>query len=271
MLDKDNSEVAEAQKLMLQMLLAVHNICEENNITYWLVADTLLGAVCYRGFIPWDDDLDIAMVREEYERFLEIAPKYLPENMFLQTRETDKESPLPFAKIRMSGTELIEKGEEKCHNGIFMGIFPHDYYPSGWFIDWMKWGRLIRDRKKKYPKGSWKRILVAFYTNVILIIPVQITVLVRKFLEKHPEWFQNKNWPYCTYSLESASPKRTRVRDIFPVKKFNKIFEGEDFYIPSNANNVLTGEFGHHFMTPLPVKSRNIYAKSIKTSLEQKE
>ena len=133
----EDKNVAAAQKVMLEILVEIHRICVENNITYWLEAGTLLGAIRHKGFIPWDDDCDISMPRKDYERFLQIAQEKLPETMFLQTKETDKEYPLPWAKIRKNGTLLIETGEtgeEKYHHGIFVDIFPYDYYKKASFI-----------------------------------------------------------------------------------------------------------------------------------------
>lgn len=125
----EDKTVAAAQKVMLEILVEIHRICVENDITYWLEAGTLLGAIRHKGFIPWDDDCDVSMPRKDYERFLQIAQEKLPETMFLQTKETDKEYPLPWAKIRKNGTLLIETGEtgeEKYHHGIFVDIFPYD-------------------------------------------------------------------------------------------------------------------------------------------------
>ena len=92
---------------MLEILQEIHKICVENNLTYWLEAGTLLGAVRHKGFIPWDDDSDVSMPRADYEKFLKIAQKKLPKDMFLQTQDTDKEYPLPWAKIRKNGTLLV--------------------------------------------------------------------------------------------------------------------------------------------------------------------
>lgn len=91
----EDKNVAAAQKVMLKILVEIHRICVENDITYWLEAGTLLGAIRHKGFIPWDDDCDVSMPRKDYERFLQIAQEKLPETMFLQTKETDKEYPLP--------------------------------------------------------------------------------------------------------------------------------------------------------------------------------
>ena len=78
----------QSQKLKViqtELLRAFIDVCEKNKIKYFAVGGTALGAVRHQGFIPWDDDIDLAMPRNEYERFLNVAPKYLPANMFLQT------------------------------------------------------------------------------------------------------------------------------------------------------------------------------------------
>ena len=79
----------QAQLVMLRMLKIIDYICRKHDISYWMCSGTLLGAVRHKGFIPWDDDLDICMIREDYERFVKIAVNEFPEDMMLQTRETD--------------------------------------------------------------------------------------------------------------------------------------------------------------------------------------
>ena len=116
-------------KVELQMLDEVDRICKKHGLTYFLVHGSLLGAVRHKGFIPWDDDLDIAMRREDYDRFLELASKELPEGLSLHTPATEKSVFWGgYARIRDSRTTAIET-RELGHNanlGIWIDILPID-------------------------------------------------------------------------------------------------------------------------------------------------
>lgn len=265
MFNQEKPEVAAAQKVMLDILKEIHKICISNDITYWLDAGTLLGALRHGGFIPWDDDCDVCMERAEYNRFIAIAQEHLPEGYFLQTKDTDSEYPLNFAKIRKLGTELIETGEsgdEKYCHGIFVDIFPYDYYPSKWFVKWMNWGSTIRDKKKKYKHGSFQRLLVMLYTNVLLAIPVELTKVIRLYCEKHLDLLQNKEWDYCSYGIDCSTISPTLKKDIFPVKLAENVFENETFCIPNNSDGVMKSQYGDYMQLP-PVEFRTTHAKRI--------
>ena len=85
----DGSILRRQQMRMLELLGAVDKVCKKHNIPYWLSSGTLIGAARHQGFIPWDDDLDIEMLREDYLRLLKVLPQELPDNFVLQTHETD--------------------------------------------------------------------------------------------------------------------------------------------------------------------------------------
>lgn len=82
-------DLKEVQHAVLGIMKDIDKVCTENHIKYWLYAGTLIGAVRHNGFIPWDDDLDVAMLREDYERFLKVAPQCLGKRYFIQTWESD--------------------------------------------------------------------------------------------------------------------------------------------------------------------------------------
>lgn len=117
-----------------QLMIAeeIKRICEANNIKYFIIAGTLLGAVRHGGFIPWDDDMDIGMLREDYERFLEVCRFDLGDKFFLQTTETDSCYGLNFAKILLNDTILVERVTSKnsCRKGIYVDVFPFDNVPK---------------------------------------------------------------------------------------------------------------------------------------------
>ena len=114
---------------MIEIYTEIARLCDKHNLTYFVVGGTLLGAVVHKGYIPWDDDLDIAMPRESYDKFIEICKQELGERFFLHCIDTDKKYWLPFIKIRMNNTVFLEEKRKnvKSHAGIYVDIFPFDY------------------------------------------------------------------------------------------------------------------------------------------------
>ncbi len=118
------------QTLLFRILLEVKRICEKHNIRYFLGGGTLLGAVRHQDFIPWDDDMDIMMLREDHERFITAAQQELPEEMFLQTPKTEPGNHYLISKIRLKDTvfcsEFLARFPQ-LENGIFVDIIAQDY------------------------------------------------------------------------------------------------------------------------------------------------
>ena len=119
-------------------LLEFDRVCKQLGINYTLSSGTLLGAVRHGGFIPWDDDIDVAMLREDYNKFIAEGQQLLPEHLFIQTYETDKNYPLNFSKIRDVSTVLIEYCTRNLQmkNGAYIDIFPIDKVSSNSIVRW---------------------------------------------------------------------------------------------------------------------------------------
>lgn len=96
---KEKVELKELQSYVYGIFKEFDKICRKHNIKYTLEGGTLMGAIKYQDFVPWDDDIDIVMVREEYDKLLAIAPQELPQDYFLQSYNNVKEFPLNYAKI----------------------------------------------------------------------------------------------------------------------------------------------------------------------------
>lgn len=120
------------QKAEFEILREFVRICDELRLTYFLVCGTALGAVKYGGFIPWDDDIDVALPRKDYEIFCERAQSFLPEHLFLQNHRTESVYPRIYSKIRNSNTTYIEKTTSNLpmNHGVYIDVFPLDGYPS---------------------------------------------------------------------------------------------------------------------------------------------
>lgn len=133
----EGEQLRKLQLIQLDMLIEVDRICKKNNIKYNIIAGTLLGAVRHGGYIPWDDDADIAMLRSEYEKFFEVIKKDLDTTKyyFQEYRNTDGYR-WGYGKLRRKGTEFIRSGQEHMpyESGIFIDIFPLDNVPDNKYI-----------------------------------------------------------------------------------------------------------------------------------------
>lgn len=121
----------ELQKTELELLKCFLEVCKKLDLKCYLVCGTALGAAKYGGFIPWDDDVDVALFRDDYETLLKKAPELLPEHIFLQNYKTDPAFPQLFSKVRDSRTTYIEASSAKLpiNHGVYIDVFPLDGYP----------------------------------------------------------------------------------------------------------------------------------------------
>lgn len=124
-------ELRRMQLLMLDMLVEFDRVCRKHDIRYIITGGTLLGAVRHKGFIPWDDDADIGMLRQDYERFKKISSELNPEICWFQDHDTEPEYRWGYGKLRRTGTTYVRAGQEhlKFKTGVFVDVFPMDDIP----------------------------------------------------------------------------------------------------------------------------------------------
>lgn len=165
------------RKIQLEILQEVHNVCEQNNIHYCIGFGTVLGAVRHKGFIPWDDDADIMMLREEYEKFKKVANNKLGTKFFFQDHETDKEYLWGYGKVRNINTEYIRIGQEHIQSktGVFIDIFPMDNVPESLL------GKLVQDFTCFcYRKALWARVGKVNEKNILKKVVYKVLAVVDK-------------------------------------------------------------------------------------------
>ena len=124
-------EFRRLQLVQLETIVEFDRVCRKHHINYVISSGTMLGAVRHKGYIPWDDDADIMMLREDYERFKTVMNDLNPDVCFFQDHTTDPEYRWGYGKLRRTGTEYVRLGQEhvKCKTGINIDIFPYDDVP----------------------------------------------------------------------------------------------------------------------------------------------
>jgi lipopolysaccharide cholinephosphotransferase len=257
---KNNSNnLKDAQSIMVSILDVFTEICKKHNLDYWLGYGTLLGAIRHKGFIPWDDDLDVMMPQKDYEKFLEVANLELPESIFLQTKYSDKYYKKEFAKLRDKNSRIIEHSEVKgvkYHQGLFIDIFP----------------MIIVARKRRCFFSIVKHFFIKEYISIKYkrILPRIINLIgVIVFLIINKKWlssivckfvFSDREDSLYSCGLEVPFERFIPIKDIYPLKPIE--FCGKQYSGPCNPDSYLKISYGDYMQLP-PIEKRETHAVSI--------
>lgn len=261
-MELNQDEIRRVQLLQLDMIKKVHRICQENNLRYIMLGGTLLGAVRHRGFIPWDDDLDIGLPRPDYDRLLELLEKKPVEGCFLQTFRTDAHYVQPYAKLRLDHTRFVERFWEgiDMHQGVFIDIFPLDKVktPGG------RGTELRRLMAKEITFAIWRKEkcnlrrrgikrLEVIPSTLIALLPKRLLVRAQEKLVVR----ENRAWPYLASMFSS---NYSTGRFYFDLARFDTraLFDFEDtqLYGVDNYDEVLRRLFKNYMEYP-PVEKRS--------------
>ena len=245
--------MTELQKLEFDMLREVLRISGLLGIKCFLVCGTALGAVKYKGFIPWDDDIDVGMFREDYDRFCKEAPKYLSEPYFLQNSDTDPAYPLIFAKLRNSYTTYIESSIKtlNINHGVYIDIFPLDLYPvkksSQHLLEIKKWYythllATVYDTKRTLPGEVIRRF------NLMLGVDKRIPKIIKKYEKALSAFNGTDSQTVCNHGnwqgkLEYADKSQYG-------NGANALFEGLAVTVPEKYDEYLTRKYGDWHSDP---------------------
>lgn len=243
----------------LEILEEINRICKKNNINFFLIGGTLLGAVRHQGFIPWDDDLDIGMMRDDFIKFTNIVGKELNNKYFFDYFNTDKNYHLPFAKVRKNNTTFDEEASKKLdnHKGIFVDIFPYDYTSDNFkrcfikatIIQTLSDTVLVKKKIIKLPSCRHKVISLLFCVFSSHTILKFIDFLSRKFNGKKEEYTH----VVCFNSLINLKKDYFDSKDFFPLKKIK--FENKMYNGLNDNDKFLTVQYGDYMKLP-PAEER---------------
>ena len=234
----DGSILRRQQMKMLDILLHVDRVCKEHNINYWLSSGTLLGAVRHGGFIPWDDDLDIEMLREDFLKFEKCFKE--TDDYVLQTPKNDLLYVGPYAKVRDKHSILTEHcdGEQYKYKGVFVDIFPMEHTHK--FMSFITYA-LVWLLQKLSIKCMRNRLAGKVF-NTLKIICIGVFSLLRPIMKIFP----GKQFCY-TYGTWCYRENRCE-KEIFPLGKV--LFEGYEFSAPGDIDGYLRRLYGEYMNIP---------------------
>lgn len=254
----NSDELKRLQACELLIAKEIKRICEINNIKYFMIAGSTLGAIRHQGFIPWDDDMDFGMERAEYERFCRVCKKDLHTEFELQTWDTDAEYPFSFGKIRLKGTHIKEKFScsGNAHDGIFVDIFPFDNIPDNpkkqnsqkrayYFYKralWIKKGYGINIKEQSFKQS----IKYNLFKTICFLIPYNC--LKNRFssiMQKYNQISTKQLTIDGAYSFERNSIKREWIERIIEYPFENDVFPSFQDY-----DLVLRNMYGDYMTLP---------------------
>lgn len=257
-------ELKLVQNAELYILKEIKRICEKHDIKYFLTGGTMLGAVRHQGFIPWDDDIDIAMVREEYERFLSVAPTELGEEFFLDNEKTDDEYGLVFTKVRLLGTKFVElKGNANAkHNELFVDVFSY-FNVSDSKTERSRIGkRLTLLTQLLLVKSGYHVWRGDGFAKTVKFFPVRVmsALYSRRLLRERIDSLVNKYPNRTEYTCPNNGSKLGYLYWILPRTIFDEYisvkFEDDYFLIPKEYETCLKTFYGTTFMELPPEEKR---------------
>ncbi len=260
----DDKILKKVQMVQLEIAREIKRVCEKNNLTVFLSCGTLLGAIRHKGFIPWDDDLDMGMLRDDYKKFILIANKELDKKYSMIEWRSDIEYPHPMIKVVKNGTILKEKKrKDNSNHGIWVDIFPFDHVPN--------------NKKER----NWQKKEIMFYRAIARAKCHCATwylndkILFRKWVKNLPIRFLSLFFTkkYAAYKYEYAAEKFNDLpcnnyydngcdsydEQIIPEAVFDGVieveFEGEKFWAPKGYELYLKTIYGNYMKLP-PVEKR---------------
>lgn len=250
--DEDRRKI---QLLEIDILTEIDRICRKYDIAYTIGYGSLIGTIRHNGFIPWDDDIDLCMLRKDYIQFKEICKKELSNRFFYQAQDTDPEYFYLFDKIRLNDTVFKESfvSQYNIHHGIYIDLFPVDYIPNNILKRWIQFycfnffrtgvqAKYLMLQARSGPKRFIFSLFKLFYSVFSLKYLYRKANSVATWYDDSPQKkIMNFYTPY-------------RMKEIFDVRMYQNfiehVFEDRKFYIVKEYDLFLRQIYGDYMKLP---------------------
>lgn len=276
----NQSTLRKHQLMLLSMLKEIDRICKKHGIGYMLFAGTALGAVRHQGFIPWDDDLDVIMLREDYEKFLAVAAEEIDGETYYLQKEFSDHWPMYFSKLRKNGTACMEKyppKDRELHQGIYVDIFPCDLLSERKAVGKLQFlsSRVVVAKslsRRGYLTDSLKKKAFMGLCRLLPLGPFLRFAKGKKY----------KNSKNVQVFLAATSKYE---KSVYPREWFTRTrpmaFEDGEFPVSAHYDSLLTAMYGDYMTLPseeerqckahaMKIDLENSYERYIDWQLEQK-
>jgi lipopolysaccharide cholinephosphotransferase len=235
-------KLRQIQQVELKLLRVLDAICRANGLLYWLDGGTLLGCVRHGGFIPWDDDIDVGMTRQDYEIFETCATKVLQKDVFLQTVHSDVDYPFFFPKLRDKYSDCNDMPKHGCHQGIGIDIFIYDKCPTNKLLIYLQ-----RRLYKILVAGQYQRR--RYFRRAFALLVAQLfpsSKLKQSLLNMHA---LTDSYVYRMGIDNSAKDEQSYSHDkLFPLQ--DMLFEGYSMMVPCDWHDYLAQRYGNYMELP---------------------
>lgn len=249
----------ELKVIQMDVLTAIDKYCTQNGITYSLAGGTLLGAIRHKGYIPWDDDIDIYLYRDDYNKLINTFPDIYEGRYKIASLERDKEWERPYANAYDDKTIMIENSTEKKHIGVFIDVFPIDNVPDD-EIEWRKYD-VPRRRMQKFHALRFIRYNKnrSFFKNIVVLLTRGLTAFISRrrfaqYLDRLAKKYADCETKYVFSNAQGIFVKRRFFKKVFD-RVVELPFEDRSFKGFADYDEYLRNAYGDYMKLP-PVEKR---------------
>lgn len=246
------TELAHLHEELLTILKEIIRICKILNIKCFVTGGTAIGAYYFQGFVKWDDDIDLGMKRDDFERFVKEAPTLISKGFFVQCIDTEPNTPFYFIKVRKDQTLFVQQEfkDIKMHHGIFVDIFPYDNIPDNHltskihtrFVQYLHGSFFRHQRKETIMEGlaflpKWlAKFVVTIHYAILTAIPIKYLYWRLKVVSS---LFNKKDCKYVDVIVSSVDRMPSdSIKNLVTTK-----FEGMDVWVPKDLKGYLENHY----------------------------